>query len=119
MIAPTVVCLCGSSRFKSAFEIAAMHETLMGRLVVSVGMFGHADSPDGARHLCADGDDRDATKQILDELHLRKIDLADEILVVNVGGYVGSSTSREIAYAVRNGKRVRFLFGDEPAAVVS
>lgn len=47
-------------------------------------------------------------KAVLDALHLRKIDLADRILVVNPGGYIGESTSREIAYARAAGKPVSF-----------
>src|SRR6266496_1102237 len=95
----SVVCLCGSTRFRSAFELANMDETLRGNLVISVGLFGHSDHPDGSRFLAADGDESTAVKQDLDALHFRKIDLADEVLVVNVGGYVGSSTKREITYA--------------------
>jgi hypothetical protein len=110
--APRVVCLCGSTRFQSAFELANFHESMMGRLVISVGLFGHADHPPGARHLTSDGDERTPEKQALDQLHYRKIDLADEILVINVGGYVGSSTRREIAYAREHSKDVRWLFPD-------
>ncbi len=46
---------------------------------------------------------------MLDALHLHKIDLADEVLILNVGGYIGSSTTHELAYARRQRKRVRFL----------
>lgn len=92
-----------------------MAETLAGKIVLSIG---------AAR--CADGDDEtfggyipagkyDEVKVALDELHLRKIDLADEVLVLNVGGYIGQSTGREIAYAQATGKPVRFL---EPALPV-
>lgn len=107
---PTVVCLCGSTRWPQAFELANMHESLMGRIVISVGMHGHADQPTGARFLTSDGDERTPEKQALDQLHFRKIDLADEILVINVGGYVGSSTRREIGYAREHGKAVRWMF---------
>lgn len=114
----TVVCLCGSTRFPEAFEIANAHESMCGRLVISLGLFGHADRPTGARFLTSDGDESAPNKQGLDQLHLRKIDLADEILVINVGGYVGSSTRREIAYARARGKRVRWLFPDDVADVL-
>lgn len=112
----TVVTLCGSSRFPDAHMIAMMHESLRGNVVIPMGLYGHADYPEGAEFLTSDGDESTPEKQGLDELHLRKIDLADEVLVVNVGGYVGSSTQREIDYARREGKRVRFLFpdGDDP-----
>ena len=49
------------------------------------------------------------TKEMLDDMHLRKIDMADEIFVVNVGGYVGESTRREIAYAEKTGKKINYL----------
>lgn len=96
---PIVVCLCGSTRFKEAFEKALRDETLGGKIVLSVGLFGHLEGLD------MNGE----TKKMLDNLHLRKIDLADEILVINVGGYIGESTSREIKYATVKGKRIRYL----------
>lgn len=98
-VRPTIVCLCGSTRFKEAFEKASREETLAGRIVLSVGLFAHADG------ITLTPEQKDA----LDQLHLRKIDMADEILVLNVGGYVGESTQREIEYAVEHGKRVRWL----------
>jgi hypothetical protein len=96
---PTVVCLCGSTRFKSYFEKANADETLAGNIVLSVGIFGHADSIFLT----------DECKNMLDELHKRKIDLADEILVINVEGYIGESTRSEIAYAREHGKMIRFF----------
>jgi hypothetical protein len=110
---PTIVCLCGSSRFRAAFESAAMSEALQGRIVVGPGLYGHDDYPIGAKVLTNDGDMANPVKRQLDALHLRKIDLADEVLILNVGGYVGSSTAREIAYARQQGKRIRWL---EPEA---
>lgn len=112
MRGPAVVCLCGSTRWPQAFELANMHLSLRGKIVISVGMHGHADQPTGARFLTSDGDESTPEKQGLDKLHFRKIDLADEIYVVNVGGYVGSSTRREIAYARSQSKAVRFMFPD-------
>lgn len=116
---PTIVCLCGSSRFRTTFEVAAMYEALQGRIVVGPGLYGHDDYPAGARALTNDGDDANATKQALDALHLRKIDLADEVLVLNVGGYVGDSTAREIQYARLRGKRIRYLETVGTESVVS
>lgn len=55
-------------------------------------------------------------KPFLDELHLRKIDLADEVLILNVGSYIGESTRREIDYAKRNGKPLRFIEEEACAA---
>lgn len=100
---PTVVCLCGSTRFRKAFEEANQRETLAGRIVLSVGFFGHEQGlqPDDPR------------KRRLDVLHKRKIDLADEVLVLNVGGYVGDSTKSEVQYARAAGKLVRWLEPDK------
>jgi hypothetical protein len=125
---PVVVCLCGSTRFKEAYIDAAKTETLAGKIVLSVGLFGHQEGIDMAGPV----------KQMLDELHLRKIDLADEVLVLNPvmpwcpscgmhcqedhgrscccdeqvdvnHGYIGASTRREIEYATKAGKTIRYL----------
>lgn len=80
------------------FYDANMRETLAGRIVLSVGMSSHGD--------CKPTEEQ---KKMLDELHLRKIDLADEVLVINVGGYIGESTGREIAHATACGKPIRYL----------
>jgi len=103
---PTIVCLCGSTRFGDAFREANLRETLDGKIVLSIGcnmrsdteIFGHL--PD---------DKLTAIKARLDELHLRKIDLADEVLILNVDGYIGESTRRELEYAKTHGKIIRFL----------
>ena len=102
---PVIVCLCGSTRFKDAFDEANYQETMQGRIVLSVGFMMHAS---GNRH----GEDVGATpeqKIALDELHKRKIDLADEVLILNVGGYIGNSTRSELDYAIAQGKIVRYL----------
>lgn len=102
---PEIVVLCGSTRFKDAFDEANYRETMDGRIVLSVGFFMHAT---GNRH----GNGVGATpeqKIALDELHKRKIDLADSVLVLNVGGYIGESTRSEIEYAIAHGKPVRYL----------
>lgn len=109
---PLVVTLCGSTRFPDAFALANMHLSLQGRIVIGLGMLGHADEPRGARFLTSDGDESTPEKQGLDQLHFRKIDLSDGIYVVNVGGYVGSSTRREIGYARDHGKTVEWMFPD-------
>lgn len=110
MAKPKVITLCGSSRFPDAFHLANLHFSMQGVVVISLGAFGHADQPTGVRFLVSDGDESTVEKQTLDQLHYRKIDLADEIYVINVGGYIGSSTRREIAYAAQNGKTVRYMF---------
>lgn len=95
-----VITLCGSTRFKDEFIKAQKDLTLQGNIVISVGLFGHS------------GDNEvwtDDTKEMLDDMHKRKIDMADEIFVINVNGYIGESTKSEIEYAKRNGKIVRYL----------
>jgi hypothetical protein len=111
---PIVTTLCGSTRFPDAFALANMHLSLMGRIVIGLGMLGHADEPQGARFLTSDGDEKTPNKQGLDELHFRKIDISDGIYVVNVGYYMGSSTMREIRYALDHGKTVEYMFPLEP-----
>lgn len=86
---------------------------MQGHIVIGLAGFAHADQPAGARFLLSDGDETRAEKRAIDELHLRKIDLADEIFVVNVGGYVGASTHREIQYAQSRGLPVRWMFSEE------
>ena len=95
-----VITLCGSTRFKDAFIAAQKRLTLEGNIVISVGLFGHSGDSEamGAE-----------TKAMLDDMHKRKIDMADEIYVINVGGYIGSSTKSEIEYAKANGKGIGYL----------
>jgi hypothetical protein len=95
-----IITLCGSTKFKDEFTAEQKRLTLEGNIVISVGLFGHS------------GDDEvwsEDTKIMLDDMHKRKIDLADEIFVINVGGYIGSSTRSEIEYALKNGKIVKYL----------
>ena len=95
-----VVTLCGSTRFRDDFLRVQKELTLQGYLVISVGLFGHS----------GDSEAMDETvKAMLDDMHKRKIDLADEIFVINVGGYIGSSTRSEIEYAAATGKAVHYL----------
>jgi hypothetical protein len=106
---PTIVCLCGSTRFYDAFQQANYDLTMQGKIVLSVGFYPHAK----AEHGHGEGVGHDSAEKIaLDELHKRKIDLADEVLVLNVGGYIGESTRSEIAYAEKVGRPVRYLEGD-------
>ncbi|HNY05071.1 MAG TPA: hypothetical protein PK500_06690 [Candidatus Egerieousia sp.] len=95
-----VVTLCGSTKFKDEFMRAQKELTLKGFIVITVGLFGHS------------GDDEAwtvGTKEMLDDMHKRKIDMADEIFVINVGGYIGSSTRGEIEYAMAHGKGISYL----------
>ncbi|NHN31161.1 hypothetical protein G9U52_15080 [Paenibacillus sp. S3N08] len=103
---PKVITLCGSTKFKAEFEAENRRLTLAGNLVISVGVFGHSD---GIQLTTQE-------KELLDNIHLRKIDLADEIRVINVGGYIGSSTSKEIEYAISKGKPISYLEVSAPAS---
>ena len=95
-----VVTLCGSTRFKNEFLAAQKQLTLEGNIVISVGLFGHA----GDEEVWKEG-----VKEMLDDMHKRKIDMADEIFVINPGGYIGNSTKSEIDYALAAGKAVKYL----------
>ena len=95
-----VITLCGSTKFKDEFFRIQKELTLQGNIVISVGLFGHS------------GDDEvwtEGTKEMLDDMHKRKIDMADEIFVINVDGYIGSSTKSEIEYAIKHNKKVNYL----------
>lgn len=107
---PRIVCLCGSTRFYKEFTIANFQETMKGNIVLSVGFYAHAQGHEW--QIKEHGSIVGITEQEklkLDELHKRKIDLCDEILVLNVGGYIGDSTRSEINYASLNYKRIRYL----------
>ena len=96
-----VITLCGSTRFKDDFERVNRELTLMGNIVISVGAFGH------------NGDTfTEEQKVMLDDMHKRKIDMADAIYVINKNGYIGASTKSEIKYAIAHGKQVIFMEDD-------
>lgn len=103
---PIVVCLCGSTRFSDAFREANLNETLAGRIVLTIGcdmkndaeLFANLPATDLAR-----------MKAALDALHMHKVEMADEVLILNVDGYVGESTRRELDYARALGKVIRWL----------
>lgn len=102
-----VITLCGSTRFKDAFMEAQKRLTLEGNIVISVGLFGHSGDNEVWENM--DEGTLTRTKEMLDDMHLRKIDMADEIYVINVGGYIGTSTRNEIEYAKRKEKPIRYL----------
>jgi hypothetical protein len=104
---PVIVCLCGSTRFGNYFRAANLRLTLAGQIVLSIGCDTKSDADLAAANDL--GVDVEQAKIGLDELHKRKIDLADYVLVVSdESGYFGDSTSGEIRYAVEHGKPVRF-----------
>ena len=91
---PEIVCICGSTRFVYEMRAANRDLTFAGVIVVAPGE--------------ADELITNEQKTALDALHMRKIDLADEVLILDVDGYIGESTARELAYAQRLGKKVRY-----------
>ncbi|WP_369374450.1 hypothetical protein AB1046_08945 [Promicromonospora sp. Populi] len=94
---PQIVCLCGSTRFTDEFRTVNRDLTLAGTIVVAPAEFEHA------------GDQiTNEQKAALSALHFAKIDLADRVMVVNPGGYIGESMRREIRYAHQTGKPVEY-----------
>ena len=102
-----VITFCGSTRFKDEFMEAQKRLTLEGNIVISVDLFGHSGDNEVWENM--DEGMLTATKKMLDDMHKWKIDMADEIFVINVGGYIGESTRSEIEYAAAHGKIVRYL----------
>lgn len=102
-----VITLCGSTKFKDEFLKVQKELTLKGNIVISVGLFGHSGDKEVWENM--DEGTLTKTKEMLDDMHKRKIDMADEIFVINVNGYIGESTKSEIEYAIKNGKKVNYL----------
>lgn len=102
-----IVTLCGSTKFKKEFLEVQKKLTLLGYIVISVGLFGHSGDNEVWENM--DEGTLTKTKSMLDDMHKRKIDLSDMIYVINVGGYIGESTRSEIEYAISTGKEVRYL----------
>lgn len=94
-----IITLCGSTKFKKEFEEWNIKLSLEGNIVLSVVCFTHADNLEFSEE----------ELDIFDEMHFRKIDISDEIFVIDVDRYIGSSTSREIEYAWSKNKNVRYL----------
>lgn len=105
---PTIVCLCGSTRFYKEFQRVNYEKSMVGKIVLSVGFYMHeTEAAHGEKWGCTH-----EQKEMLDHLHLKKIDLADEVFIINVDGYVGDSTMSEIAYALWRRKELYWL--EEP-----
>jgi len=121
---PKIICFCGSVRFSTEMMIVSWEYAKAGYIVLSWNVL-----PDCyfKTHPESAGDDqagihaaeKEGVREILDELHKRKIDLADEVLVINIGGYVGDSTKSEIRYAIDHGKPVRWLEPDSADAILA
>ena len=101
---PTIICLCGSSRFIDHFAVMAWELEKGGAIALGLHLLPQSYTDHGD-HLA----EHEGVAKVMDELHLRKIDLADRVLVLNVDGYIGDSTRREIAYAEQHGKPVGYL----------
>ena len=102
-----VITLCGSTNFKDEFLKAQKDLSLKGNIVISVGLFGHSGDSEVWENM--DEGTLTKTKEMLDDMHKRKIDMSDEIFVINVNGYIGDSTKSEIEYAIKTGKKVNYL----------
>ena len=103
---PRIVCLCGSTRFTEEMLVLQWELTKQGNIVLSWCALPDGYFKGGDRtHI----GDQEGVKESVDEVHKRKIDLADEVFVVNVGGYIGDSTRSEVTYAAMAGKPVRWL----------
>jgi hypothetical protein len=102
-----VITLCGSTRFKDEFMDIQKELTLRGCIVISVGLFGHSGDCEVWEHM--DEGSKTWTKFMLDDMHKEKIDMADEIYVVNPGGYIGDSTWSEICYARMTEKKIESI----------
>ena len=102
-----VITLCGSTKFKDQFMNVQKELTLKGNIVISVGLFGHSDDAETLENM--DKVTLKKTKEMLDDIHKRKIDMSDEIFVINVNGYIGESTKSEIEYAQKTGKKIKYL----------
>ena len=98
-----IVTLCGSTKFKEDFIKAQEELTLSGKIVISVGLFGHADNKFNTVIT-------EETKEMLDDMHKRKIDISDSIFVINKNNYIGKSTLSEIKYALQTGKPVKYMY---------
>ena len=105
IIRPRIVCLCGSTRFWEKFRDEGLRFTLEGKIVLSIGIC----APDSMVLANPETEEGKEQKRMLDQLHKRKIDLADEVFVLNVGMYIGESTRSEIEYAKAHGKAVHYL----------
>lgn len=101
--------LCGSTRFRAAFDLMESHLSLQGHIVLTVGCYGHSDYPDGVKFLTHDGGECNV-KLELDSLHMDKIKMADVCMVINFGGYIGESLRREIDFAKSLGKQIDYMF---------
>ncbi len=102
-----IITLCGSTKFKKAFFEVQKELTLKGNIVLSLGLFAKSGDEDIFANM--DAETFKKTKEMLADMHKRRIDLSDEIFVINVGGYIGNSTKEEIEYAKKTNKKITYL----------
>ncbi len=102
--APKVICLCGSTRFTSEMMVVSWEFSKQGFIVLSWNAL-----PDGYFKDGMNGAESEGVKEQIDELHKRKIDLSDDVFVLNIGGYIGESTRSEIDYAILHDKPVMYM----------
>ena len=104
-----IICLCGSTRFTDQMLIKQWELTKKGHVVLTWCVLPESYfKGDDKTHI----GDQEGVKEIVDEVHKRKIDLADEVYVINIGGYIGDSTKSEIEYAIAHGKKVVYMEGE-------
>ena len=102
---PKIICLCGSSRFIETFAVLAWEFEKQGKITLGLHYLPPSYPTKVSDHIA----EAEGVSAKMDELHLSKIDLADEIFIINVNGYIGESTTREIAYAKSQGKPIEYL----------
>ena len=94
-----IITLCGSIKFKDKFIKVQEKLTLEGNIVLTPNFFNNIKKEEIDEE----------TKKMLDEMHRQKIDMSDEIYIINFGGYIGESTKAEIEYAKTKGKKLSYL----------
>lgn len=111
MVKYKVITLCGSTKFKEQFMEAQKELTLNGFIVISPCIFKHSEDDIEVIEVFDKWDNKIMTT--LEDMHKQRIDMADEIFVINYKGYIGDSTKSEIEYAMKQGKGIRYMYPDE------
>jgi hypothetical protein len=104
-VRPKIICLCGSSRFVAEMAVLAWTLERDEDVIVLSLHFLPAWYTQQEDHQA----EFEEVEDKMNALHLKKIDLADEVMIINIGGYIGRDTKREIRYAQKHGKPVIFL----------
>lgn len=105
-----VITICGSSRFIEVMAVVGwLLERDEGAIVMGLHLLPSWYCKDLVPHHLAE---HEGIADKMDELHLRKIDISDEVFVVNCSGYVGKSTAREVKYAGTLEKTIRWYTDD-------